>query len=70
MCFLKGEERHQIAKDARTPIAWVIAHHLTALTETENDPIYLSKASQILDILFSGEQEDAFIRLIRECISK
>lgn len=70
VCFLKAEERHQIAKEALAPIARVVAHHLTALSETENDPIYLSKASQILDILFHGEHEDAFIRLIRERISK
>ena len=67
--FLKGEERHKIAKEALTPIAWVIAHHLTALYETENDPAYLSKASQILDILFSEDKEDDFIKSIRERIS-
>ena len=67
--FLKGEERHQIAKEALIPIAWVIAHHLTALYETENDPAYLCKASQILDILFSGDKEDDFIKSIRERIS-
>ena len=67
--FLKGEERHKIAKEALVPIAWVIAHHLTALYETENDPAYLCKASQILDILFSGDKEDDFIKSIRERIS-
>lgn len=68
--FLEGEEKHKIAKEALTPLAWVIAHHLTALYETENNPAYLSKASQILDILFAGENEDDFIKSIRRRVSQ
>ena len=37
------------------PLAWGIAHHLTALSETENNPEYLKKAKQIIYILFDGE---------------
>lgn len=68
--FLQGEEKHRAAKEALTPIAWVIAHHLTALWETENDERYLTKAEKILDILFSGESENSIIKSIREKISK
>ena len=64
--FLQGEERNKVAKEALIPLAWVIVHHLTALCETENNPKYLRKASQILDILFDGENEDNFIKSIRQ----
>ena len=64
--FLQGEERNKVAKEALIPLAWAIAHHLTALCETENNPKYLRKASQILDILFDGENEDNFIKSIRQ----
>ena len=49
--FLKGEEKHKIAKDALIPLAWTTKHLLSALSETENNPTYLSKAEQILNIL-------------------
>lgn len=68
--FLRGEEKHKVAKEALTPIAWVIAHHMTALYETENDPSYLTKAEKILDILFASETENDFIKSIRERIRK
>ena len=64
--FLEGEEKHKAAKEALVPIAWVIVHHLSALFETENNPAYLDKASCILDILFDGENEDAFLISLRE----
>ena len=67
--FLDGEEKRQIAREARTPLAWVTAHILTALCETENEPAYAQKALQILDILFDAEEEDAFIRSIRRSLS-
>ncbi len=63
--FLRGEEKRKAAREALTPIAWVVAHHMTALYETENDPTYLSKAEKILDILFAGETENDFIESIR-----
>ena len=66
VCFLQGEERNKVAKEALVPLAWVISHHLTALCETENSPEYLRKASQILDILFDCENEDNFIKAIRQ----
>lgn len=68
--FLQGEEKHKVAKEALTPIAWVIAHHMTALYETENDPIYLTKAEKILDILLASETENNIIQSIREQIRK
>lgn len=68
--FLNGEEKHKVAKEAITPLAWVISHHMTALYETENNALYLSKAEQILDILFEGETENSIIKSIREQIRK
>ena len=64
--FLKGEEKRKVAKDALVPLAWTIAHQLSALCETENNQAYLSKASQIIDILLDGENEDEFVKAIRE----
>lgn len=64
--FLNGEEKRKIAKEALTPLAWAIAHHLSALYETENNPEYLNKASQIIDILFSECERDDFIKSIRK----
>ena len=52
--FLEGKEKQQVAHDALAPLAWTIKHHLTALYETENNPAYLDKASQIMDILLEG----------------
>lgn len=63
--FLKGEEKRKIAKEALTPLAWAISHHLTALYETENNPEYLNKASQIIDILFADREKDNFIKSIQ-----
>lgn len=64
--FLEGEAKHKIAKEALIPLAWALVHHLSALCETEKNSVYLKKASQILDILFEGEEEDDFIESIRE----
>lgn len=58
--FLEGEEKRKVAKEALTPLAWGIAHHLSALAQTENNPAYLQKARQILDILF--EEKDPFLQ--------
>lgn len=49
--FLEGEEKRQVAREALAPLAWAIKHHLTALSETENDPSYLEKAAKILELL-------------------
>lgn len=62
--FLEGEERRAVAKDALTPLAWSLSHHLSVLAETENNPVYLEKANAILDILFDGDEND-FIKAIR-----
>ena len=44
------------------PLAWAIAHHLTALAETENNPEYLKKAMKIIDIFFDDENKDDLIK--------
>ncbi|MBR4051270.1 MAG: helix-turn-helix transcriptional regulator [Clostridia bacterium] len=49
--FLDGEEKRAVAKEALKPLAWGITHHLTALSQTENNPEYLEKAKQITAIL-------------------
>ena len=49
--FLDGEEKHTVAMSALPPLAWAIKHHLTALYETENNPVYLERAEQIQNIL-------------------
>ena len=64
--FLQGEEKRTVAKEALQPLAWAITHHLTALSETENNPDYLDKATQILDILFSGEEENDFTKSLHK----
>ncbi len=68
--LLQGEEKHRVAEDALIPLAWTLAHHMTALYETENDSAYLTKAEKILDILFEGRSENDFIKSIRKRIRK
>lgn len=68
--FLKDEEKYKVSKEALAPIAWVIVHHLSALSETTNNQVHLNKASQILDILFDGENEDPFLKSLRERITE
>lgn len=68
--FLEGEAKNRIAKDALTPIAWVLTHHLTALCETENNTEYKSKASKILDILFPDDTENEIIKSLRRNLNK
>lgn len=68
--LLQGEEKHKIAKEAFAPIAWIIAHHMTALYETEDNPVYINKALQILDILFDSAHDDDLVKSIRERLSK
>ena len=66
--FLQGDEKHAVAREALTPLAWSISRHLSALAETEGEPAYLEKALQILDILFEGK-EDEIVRLTRSEIN-
>lgn len=68
--FLRGEERKAIAREALTPMAWVIAHHLKALGEEENNPAYLRKAAQIMDILFDGEERNEFVNKLRKSLEE
>lgn len=64
VCFLQGEEKHEVAKSAIVPLAWAIAHHFSALAETENNNEYLEKAEEILDIL-SDVNDDPFIKSVK-----
>ena len=60
--FLEGEEKRQVAKEAITPLAWAIVHHLSALAETEDDPRYQQRALSILKILWKCDRENEFIK--------
>ena len=68
--FLEGDEKHAVAKEALTPLAWVTVHILNALRDTENNPVYTEKASRILDILFEGEEQSEFVKNIRNNLSR
>ena len=63
-----NKEKNKIARSAIEPLAWLLFYHLTALSETENDPQYKVKIIKILDVLFEGKESD-FIVEIREKIS-
>ena len=67
--FLEGEEKHRIAESAMLPLIWGIAHHLTALAETENNPRYIRKAMQIADILY-GDKKDVFVQRIYDGLAE
>lgn len=56
--FLEGTEKQQVAHEALPALAWAIKHHLTILSETENNPAYLDKAEQILEILLTINKEN------------
>jgi tetratricopeptide (TPR) repeat protein len=60
--FLTGEEKRQVAKEAITPLAWAIVHHLSALAETGDSPIIRQRISSILEILLECDGENEFIR--------
>ena len=49
--FLEGEEKNKIAKEALIPLSWAVSHHLSALAETENNPLYLERAEKIKELL-------------------
>ena len=66
--FLDAEEKQAISAEALKPIAWVVAHHLSVLGETRNDPGYFKKAMQIIDILFDENSKDDFIKKISESL--
>lgn len=65
--FLSGEEKRDASKEALTPLAWGIAVHMRALSETEGNPEYLKKAKEILNILF--EDKDFFIQKIYDSLN-
>ncbi len=66
--FLTGEEKRKISKEALTPLAWGLTHQLNSLSETENNPEYIKKAKQIIDILF-GEEKDEFMRKMYDSLN-
>ncbi len=66
--FLSGEEKRKVASEALIPIAWLIAHHLSALYETEKNPRYLKKAMQIINVLF--DDKDTFVQEIYENLER
>lgn len=57
-----------MAREALTPLAWVISHHMKALCEEENNPAYLRKAALILDLLFDGEETNEFVNTLRKSL--
>ena len=68
--LLQGEEKRKVSREALTPLAWCIAHHLTALSETENKPLYRENAVKIISILFDGSEKDEFIEKIQKNLSE
>ena len=67
VCILDGEEKRETARQALSPLAWSISHHMTALSQTTGDKSYLSKAKQILGILYDCSG-DPFISEVRKKI--
>lgn len=63
--FLEGDEKHAAAIEAIIPLAWAIAHHLSALAETEQNSAHRIRAAKILDLLLEGIPDDPFICSIR-----
>lgn len=61
--LLDGDEKNAVAKDALVPIAWSVSHHLTALAQTENNKTFLTKARQILDILYECNNDEIIERI-------
>ena len=66
--FLEGEEKRMVAKESLKPIAWIVAHQLSALSKAENDTRYFEKAKQIINILFAEDEKDFYIRKIYESL--
>lgn len=64
VCLLDGEEKYNTAKNALAPLAWSVSHHMSALAQTTGDKEYLSKAKEILNILYDYSG-DEFIDKIR-----
>ena len=60
VCILDGEEKRNTALSALTPLAWSVSLHLSALAKTTGEKSYLSKANQILKILYECNN-DPFI---------
>ena len=47
--------KNAVAKEALEPLMWSLALHLQTLSETENNPAYREKISQIRSILFDND---------------
>ena len=63
VCFLDGEEKNAVAREALLPLGWAVSHHFSALAETENNKEYLKKAAKIIDIIFEDDK-DVFVQKI------
>lgn len=66
--LLEGEKKRAVAREALTPLAWAVVHHMTALAETENNPSYFEKSKRILDIILENETELPYVEKIRNNI--
>ncbi len=64
--LLDGDEKHRTAKEALTPLAWAVVHHMTALYETEGKADFLTRAEAIVDLLFPDGEGDWFVQSMRE----
>ena len=62
-------ERNNVAKAAIEPLAWLLAYHLTVLSETEDNALYKEKIVKVLDVLFDGHESD-FVAKIRKKAAK
>ena len=62
-------ERNNVAKAAIEPLAWLLAYHLTVLSETEDNALYKEKIVKVLDVLFDGNESD-FVAEIRKKATK
>lgn len=68
--FTEDVEKKFIAKEALKPLAWGIAHHLSALAETENNTDYYRKAINIINTLFDNNDKDVFISSLCDNLNK
>ena len=49
VCLMEGEEKHQLSREALTPLRWILTTHLTSLAE--EDPVWLDRLKKILSLL-------------------
>ena len=49
-----ADQKHTVAKEAIERLLWSLDLHLGVLAETENNPVYLEKRTQIRNILIDS----------------